>query len=44
MHPAGYRGKAMKGTIETGFIEIELNKDFASEVENEEPQPEDCAF
>ena len=44
MHPTGYGGKAMKGTIRVGFNEIEIDPGFASEVENEEPQPGDCAF
>jgi hypothetical protein len=44
MNPTGYGGKAMKGTVEKGFGELKLDKDFASEVENQEPQPGDCAF
>ena len=44
MNPTGYGGKAMKGSISKGFDEIEIDKAFASEVENKEPQPGDCAF
>ncbi len=44
MNPTGYGGKAMKGSINKGFYEIEIDPAFASEVESEEPQPGDCAF
>ena len=44
MHPSGYGGVAFKGSIQTGFQEIELSPDFASELENTPPLPEGCAF
>jgi hypothetical protein len=44
MHPSGYGGVAFKGSIQTGFQEIELSPDFASELENSPPLPEGCAF
>jgi len=44
MHPSGYGCVAFKGSIQTGFQEIELSPDFASELENSPPLPEGCAF
>ncbi|MFO7929678.1 MAG: hypothetical protein R6U35_08425 [Candidatus Humimicrobiaceae bacterium] len=44
MNTTGYGGIAMKGTVKSGFDEIDISKDFASEVEDQEPQPGDCAF
>ena len=44
MHPSGYGGVAFKGSIQSGFKEIELDPDFASELENSPPLPEGCAF
>ena len=44
MHPGGYGGKVMRGTVQTGFEEMELESDFAAEVESEPPQPTGCAF
>lgn len=44
MHPTGYGGKALKGTVQTGFQTAELSIDFAAGVEAEPPQPSGCAF
>jgi hypothetical protein len=44
MNTTGYGGIAMKGTVKNGFNEAVIDPDFASEVENLEPQPGDCAF
>jgi len=44
MHPSGYGSVAFKGSILTGFQEIELSPDFASELESTPPLPEGCAF
>ncbi|HEY45902.1 MAG TPA: hypothetical protein G4O14_03855 [Anaerolineae bacterium] len=44
MHPGGYGGTAMMGTVNTGFEEIPFDPDFALEVEDEPPQPTGCAF
>jgi hypothetical protein len=44
MHPGGYGGTVLMGTVRTGFEEMEFDPDFAVEVESEPPQPTDCAF
>jgi hypothetical protein len=44
MHPGGYGGKAMLGSVQSGFEEVELRPDFADDVESESPQPTGCAF
>lgn len=44
MHPGGYGGTGLKGTVRTGFEEKEFDPDFALEVESEPPQPTGCAF
>ena len=44
MHPSGYGGTGLKGTVRTGFEKIEFDPDFAVEVETEPPQPTGCAF
>jgi hypothetical protein len=44
MHPGGYGGKAMVGSVQSGFEEVELRPDFAGDVESESPQPTGCAF
>ena len=43
MNDAGYSGTPMRGTVEDGFVSFpEITSDFASEVESEEPQPDEC--
>ena len=44
MHPGGYGGKALKGTVQNGFEDIELAAEFAAEVETEPPSPQDVRF
>jgi hypothetical protein len=44
MHPGGYGGRVMKGTVQAGFEEVDLGSDFAAKVESEPPQPTGCAF
>lgn len=44
MHPSGYGGSVMKGTIQAGFEQVELGSDFAPDVESKPPQPTGCAF
>lgn len=44
LFPAGYGGKVFKGTVQNGFVAVEISRDFAETVENEPPQPEGCAF
>ncbi len=44
MNSGGYNGKAMKGTTQTDFKEVELGANFAAAVESQTPQPTGCAF
>ena len=44
MHPGRYGGIALKGTVKSGFIKIDLDKDFAIKIEKQSPQPDGCAF
>lgn len=44
MHPGGYGGKAMKGTLKGGFKEVSLPADFAHNLEKRPPLPMECAF
>ena len=45
MNTVGYKGKIVSGTSALGFSEVTtLPKDFASDIEREEPQPTTCAF
>jgi hypothetical protein len=44
MHPGGYGGKAARGSIASGFVVAELNRDFAAEVAEQPPLPEGCAY
>ena len=44
MHPDGYGGRALKGTVNAGFEEVELAEDFALDVEKQPPLPDGCAF
>lgn len=44
MNNTGYGGKALKGSIKSGFKPVELDRDFAIDLETEEPQPSDCPF
>lgn len=44
MHPGGYGGRVMRGTVRMGFEEMEFDPDFAVEVESEPPLPTGCAF
>jgi hypothetical protein len=37
-HPDGYGGAALKGTVQQGFLPVELASDFTSELEAE-PAP-----
>ena len=42
--PDGYSTRAMKGTISEGFSSANLAEDFATELKEMEPQPNECAF
>lgn len=44
MYPSGYGSQAMQGTVTSGFEETTIPIDFAVELANAEPQPQDCAF
>ena len=44
MHPGGYGGRAMRGTVRGGFEVVEIDADFAAGLESEPPQPTGCAF
>jgi hypothetical protein len=44
MNTTGYSGKGMKGTVASGFDELQLPPDFAADLEYEVPQPSECAF
>jgi hypothetical protein len=44
MHPTGYGGVVMRGSVESGFEAIELPVDFARETEYAAPLPDGCAF
>lgn len=44
MHPTGYGGLAMKGSVAGGFEPIELSADFASSLAETPPLPEGCNF
>jgi hypothetical protein len=44
MHPGGYGGKAMKGSVRGGFRETAMGAKFARELEQRTPQPDGCAF
>jgi hypothetical protein len=43
MNNAGYVGTAMRGSVAEGFNSAEeIGPDFAADVENDDPQPDDC--
>ncbi len=44
MHPGGYGGQAWQGTVTNGFEKVELDPDFAPQLQIEAPLPEGCAF
>lgn len=44
MHPAGYGGVVLEGSVQDGFTETRLEAGFAEELERSEPLPEGCAF
>ena len=44
MNRSGYGGMAMKGSVESGFVEVELPPDFAAGIENNPPLPTGCNF
>lgn len=44
MNTSGYSTQAMKGSLEKGFAQVELDPDFAQDLSEQPPLPEDCAF
>ena len=44
MNNKGYGGNVMKGSVTKGFKSFELDRDFAINLETEEPLPSDCLF
>lgn len=44
MHPDGYGGAAFRGSVQDGFEEIQLEADFAPDLEITDPLPDGCAF
>ena len=44
MNTGGYGGAVFKGSVEAGFVETDLNRDFAADLAEEAPLPEGCAF
>ncbi len=44
MHPGGYGGTALKGSVQTGFAKGELSPQFAADLAKSPPLPQSCAF
>ncbi|MEO1005134.1 MAG: hypothetical protein AAFW67_04620 [Cyanobacteria bacterium J06638_38] len=44
MSHSGYSTLAQQGTVASGFAATTLSPDFAIDLENVEPLPEDCVF
>lgn len=44
MHPTGYGGRGLRGSVDRGFEIWEATGEFAAELESMPPQPPDCAF
>ena len=44
MFPDGYSTMAQKGTVESGFTQVNLSEEFAIELESVEPLPKNCTF
>jgi len=44
MNVAGYGGLVLKGTVRDGFMPVEVETSFGSDLERIPPKPEDCAF
>lgn len=44
MNNNGYGGQVFFGSVKSGLEAMEHPEDFAPELENNEPQPDDCAF
>jgi hypothetical protein len=44
MNTVGYGGQALKGSVQNGFEPAELSPDFATDLAEQPPLPEGCAF
>jgi hypothetical protein len=44
MHPAGYGGQALQGSVASGFTAFFPEDGFAAGIERDEPQPVSCLF
>ena len=44
MNIGGYGGAAMQGSVQAGFQPADLSTDFAADLANQTPLPQDCAF
>jgi hypothetical protein len=44
MHPTGYGGQAMRGSVAAGFAPATTEPGFAAELAGSPPLPEGCAF
>jgi len=44
MHPTGFGGRAMQGSVNAGFEAVEPEPGFAEELAASPPLPEGCAF
>ncbi len=44
MHPTGYDTQAMQGSPAAGFEMVTLPDEFATELAEQEPQPDNCTF
>ena len=44
MNQTGFGGMAMKGSVESGFVETKLPPDIADGIENDPPLPSGCNF
>lgn len=44
MHPWGYGGRAMRGSVANGFVAWDAAADFGHGLAEAPPQPPDCAF
>ena len=42
VHPTGYSGKAMRGSVDGGFKSVTLPPGYAAELAKEAPQPPPC--
>ncbi len=44
MYPHGYGGAAFRGSAQGGFEALQLEADFATDLETADPLPDGCAF